>query len=100
MSNSNMPKEERDYLRHLRDVHCQAQDQRCYFCGIEMTPADVPEPKPPTTVTIEHLKSKTIGGGSNYLNTAASCLACNQQRSQQRAVGRKTVPKISVRRYS
>ena len=61
-----------------------------------MTPADVPDPKPDTTVTIEHLRGRAQGGGSNFLNTAASCLGCNQRRSRQRQVGKKTVPRVKV----
>ena len=89
---------EKHHLRHLRDKHFVAQEGECYFCGCQMTPADVPEPKPGTTVTIEHLKGRATGGGSNWLNTAASCLDCNQRRAQQRQVGKRTVPKAVVRR--
>ena len=96
MGNSSMPREEREYLRHLRDVHFREQGGRCYFCDCEMTPADVPDPKPGTTVTIEHLKGRASGGGSNYLNTAASCLDCNTRRSRQRQVGKKTVPRATL----
>jgi hypothetical protein len=96
MSNQSMSRDERDHLRYLRDKHYRAQGGRCYFCDVQMTSADVPEPKPLTTLTIEHLKSRTIGGGSNYLNTAASCFGCNTKRSQQRAVGKRTVPPVRV----
>lgn len=97
MSNSNLPSEERYHLRRLRDLHITAQENRCYFCDVEMTAPDVPDPKPGTTATIEHLKGRASGGGSNYLNTAASCLNCNNARAHQRQVGRTTVPRIKVR---
>ncbi len=47
-------------------------------------------------MTIEHLRGRAQGGGSNFLNTAASCLGCNQKRARQRQVGKKTVPRVTV----
>jgi hypothetical protein len=63
-----------------------------------MTPADVPDPKPGTTVTIEHLKGRASGGGSNYLNTAASCLDCNNRRSRQAQHGQRTIPRVVMKK--
>lgn len=96
MSNRNVPRDEREYLRHLRDVHARNQGGRCYFCDVEMTPADAPNPKPGTTVTIEHLKGRKQGGGSSYLNTAASCLDCNSARSRKVYAKGRDVPKVKL----
>lgn len=98
MSNSSMPRAERDFLRYLRDIHFKNQNGLCYFCDCKMTPADAPDPKPGSTVTVEHLKGVAHGGGSNFLNTAASCRDCNQKRSMQVQKGRRTIPRITVRK--
>lgn len=96
MSNSKLPREEREHLKYLRDTHFRDQNGRCYFCDVKMTPADVPDPKPGTTVTIEHIKPRQRGGGSNFINTAASCLDCNNKRSRQAYVKGKDIPKVKV----
>lgn len=96
MSNSGMSRRERDFLVYLRDLHAREQGGLCYYCKVPMTPADVPDPKPLTTVTIEHLKPLAQGGGSNYLNTAASCLRCNNGRSRRKYVRGRDIPKVRL----
>ncbi len=61
-----------------------------------MTPSNVPDPKPDTTLTIEHLKPLHLGGASNYINTAASCLGCNNKRTKKRYVRGKDVPIVRL----
>jgi hypothetical protein len=99
MSNRDLAAEERYHLVVLRDRHFRAQHGLCYYCKVPMTDPDVPEPKPPTTCTIEHLKPKAEGGGSNYLNTAASCLACNNGRTKRRYSRGKDVPRVTLRMH-
>jgi hypothetical protein len=93
----------RDHLRYLRDLHFEEQDGLCCYCGVEMTDADAPDPKPDTACTLEHKKPTSQGGGDNIINTAAACLKCNRERADKRLKNGKAIPRVKLqakRRFS
>lgn len=83
MPNTFVIREDRDYCRVLRDQHFEQQNGKCYFCAVEMTP---PHSGKRTACTLEHLRARADGGGTNILNTVACCYQCNQVRSKQRKI--------------
>ena len=100
MSNRNVNSEERYHLQRLRDLHFEAQGGLCHYCGCEMTPP-VSRGRPPNTmVTIEHIKDRKFGGGSNYLNTAAVCLGCNNGKDRKIYAPKVRAVKKIVRTYA
>ena len=88
-----MNRDEREYLRYLRDVHQRNQDGLCYWCDVEMTDAKWGLPR---AVTLDQKKPVRDGGGSNALNTVAACFKCNQERATKATVGKKDMPVVRL----
>ena len=60
-----------------RQAHFEAQDGRCAYCCIRMTPHGGPGPRD-RWVTLDHVIPLSAGGPDAKRNTLACCKACNQ----------------------
>lgn len=59
----------------------EAQDGRCCYCLVALTPPRKPEQKQlATSETIEHLRRKQDGGSNRRDNIALACYRCNVER--------------------
>lgn len=54
----------------------EAQNHRCCYCGVVM--CDVPNKK--NSITLEHVKPRSLGGLNHPANYAAACGRCNNNR--------------------
>jgi 5-methylcytosine-specific restriction endonuclease McrA len=64
-------------LRVLRAAAARQQNDRCYWCGIQMTHNDSQHP---TFCTADHLIPKHNGGRTIHGNIVAACRKCNNGR--------------------
>ncbi len=83
MANVGIDRDEREYMRYLRDVHFKNQNGKCYWCGAHMDNDVSTNSRKPNACTIEHITELSDGGATNVLNTAAVCSKCNYDRSKK-----------------
>ena len=75
------PKYERRAGNALREQLRAEQGNRCHWCGDEMEDAAWGYPRPPKSVTLDHVTERCFGGGLTRENCVAACYACNQERA-------------------
>lgn len=83
MSSKRPGSERRRALKFMREAFWR-QKGLCLDCGVTMSVGE--HPPIGTTATVEHLKPRSQGGGTNRKNIAATCLNCNQARARHLAL--------------
>ena len=54
----------------------------CFWCRRRMIPADGDDPATPLTLTADHIRPLSRGGGNDKSNLVAACCQCNLARAR------------------
>ena len=71
-----------------RRMLCEAQNWRCAYCSIEITPGVVKDDRDrkgrllKRDSTIEHFEPRVHGGWRRWINEIAACRMCNEGRGR------------------